>query len=339
MDPKRRHRSGPAAHAPDAEGGSPTPPFVAERTGAARAEDTGTANSGCQAPSPDATAPVPAPAVRASDTGDSLATAPNAFSNTGVIATIVQAPRDAAPRIRKRTLLIGTALAALTVLASTTVADGPAGRPRAATATPTDGSTVSAGPSAPGASPSPSGSATPKPTDRAVPAPDPSAGEVPSPVSRPAPTRKPDAAPPVARPPKTDQVLSAGCTKETGPSHPAWPVQYADTNWGPSEAAEEHDLSEDGELVGGFRLMRANRPNLTYYWATGWTAVDPDDTETWLVLTWTDGTTASSCRRRLSSTGHWHDTIAVPRYINGKFIRYQACQGSYGRPATCTKWT
>ncbi|MFI7017431.1 hypothetical protein [Streptomyces sp. NPDC050164] len=254
------------------------------------------------------------------------------------MTTIVQTPGETALRKRKRTLLIGTALAVLAIVVSTTVANSPSGSPRASTATPTRGSGVSASPSESGTSASPSGPASPKATDRATRAPEPSADEATSPSGLPAPSRTPSTSPPLAEPPRADKMQTADCTKETGPSHPAWPVQYSDTSWGPSEAAEERELREGGKLLGGLRMMRANRPNLTYYWATGWTGVDRADGETWLVLDWTDGTTASACRRRLDRTGYWHDTIAVPRYINGKFIRYRACQSIYGRAATCTKW-
>lgn len=338
MDPKRRHRPGSGAHASGSRGAPPPRSAVARGTGNAQAEDAGTANAGCQGPLPDAVAPVPVHSAQASHTGDSIATAPYTITNSGIITTIVQAPREVALQLRKRALLIGTALAVLTVLASTTSAGGPEGSPRASMATPTGDSGVSASPSDPGASASPSGSATPTPTDRTTTGPEPSADEATSPSGLPAPSRTPGTSPLAARPPEAGKTLPADCTKETGPSHPVWPVQYGDTHWGLSEAAEAHKLQEDGKLLGGFNMMRANRTNLTYYWATGWADVDPGDTEIWLVLNWTDGTTASSCGRRLDRTGYWHDTIAVPRYINGKYITYRACQGIYGRPATCTDW-
>ena len=338
MDPKRRHGPGSGAHASDSRDNPPTPSVVARGTGNAHAEDGGTANAGCQGPPPDAADRAAAHSAHASDTGDPTATAPYTIANSGTMTTIVQSPREPAVRVRKRTLLIGTALAVLAILASTAVVDGPSGSPRASTATPTGGSAVSASPSDSGASASPSGSATTKPTDRSTTVPEPSADEATSRSGLPAPSKTPDTSPPLAGRPQAGAVLSADCTEETGPSHPAWPVQYGDGSWGQSEAVEDRELREDGKLLGGFKMVRANRPDLTYYWATGWTGVDRSDTEIDLVLNWTDGTTTSSCRRRLDRTSYWHDTIAVPRYINGKWIKYRACQGIYGRPVTCTKW-
>ncbi len=338
MDPKRRDWPGSGAHASDSRDDPPTPSVVARVTGNARAEDGGTANAGCQGPPPDAADRVAAHSAQASDTGDPIASAPNAIANSGTITMIVQAPRALALPVRKRTLLIGTALAALLVLASTTAADGPAGSPTASTAMPTGGSGISASPSEPDVSASPGGSVTPKPTDRTTPAPEASADEGAAPSRLPAPSRTPGASSPLAGPPEADARFSADCTEEKGPSHPAWPVQYGDRDWGLSEAVDPRELREGDKLLGGFELIRANRQKTTYYWAAGWTSVDRGDTEIWLVLNWTDGTTASSCRRRLDRTGYWHDTIAVPRYINGKFIRYRACLGIHGLPATCTDW-
>ncbi|WP_189784573.1 hypothetical protein [Streptomyces capitiformicae] len=90
---------------------------VARGTGNARAENGGTANSGCQSPPRDVADREAAHSAHASDTGDPIATAPYAIANSGTWTTIVQAPGETALRVRKRTLLIGTALAVLTIVA------------------------------------------------------------------------------------------------------------------------------------------------------------------------------------------------------------------------------
>jgi hypothetical protein len=331
MDPKRRHGPGSGAHASDSPDGTPTQSVVARGTGNAHAEDGGTANAGCQGPAPDAADRVAAHSAHASDTGNPIATAQNSIANSGTM-TIVQAPRELVSRLWKRTLLVGTGLAVFVILASTTVADGPSSSPRASTATPTGDSGVSASPSDSGASASPTGSATTKPTDRSTTAPEPSADDSTPAPGLPAPSKTPDTSPPLAGPPQAGAILSADCTEETGPSHPAWPVQYGDGSWGQSEAVEEPELREDGSLLGGFKMVRANRPNLTYYWATGWTGVDRSDTEMDLVLNWTDGTTTpaavgawtepatgttlslfrATSTASGSSTGHARPSMAVP---------------------------
>lgn len=148
--------------------------------------------------------------------------------------------------------------------------------------------------------------------------------------------------PVLAGPPVPGAILSADCTTETGPSHAAWPVQgdNGDGGWSGYEDVETHRLEADNQSLGAFKLSRANRNDETYYWANGWTAVDRSVAQTVLILNWEtdDGRTAGTCKRTLSRTSYWHDTIAVPRHIDGSWVKYQACQDTLGRASTCTGW-